>query len=87
MGRLWAVLIQLEHNHGAAQQHAVLERALQAVPKSGEVWCEGARLFLNPHSPNSFSLDTARTYLEKAISFTPQCATQSDPAARPRTHR
>ena len=41
------------------------------VPKSGEVWCEGARLFLNPHS-ECFSLDIARQFLEFAIEFTPQ---------------
>ena len=45
--------------------------ALKEVPKSGEVWCEGARLFLNPHS-ECFSLDIARQFLEFAIEFTPQ---------------
>ena len=70
-GRLWAVLIQLEHAAGVHQQLRVFFVALKEVPKSGEVWCEGARLFLNPHS-ECFSLDIARQFLEFAIEFTPQ---------------
>ena len=41
-GRLWAVLIQLEHAAGVHQQLRVFFVALKEVPKSGEVWCEGA---------------------------------------------
>ena len=40
-GRLWAALIQLRHDDGELYQMKVLKCALQAVPKSGEVWCEG----------------------------------------------
>lgn len=40
-GRLWAALIQLRHDDGESLQTKVLKCALQAVPKSGEVWCEG----------------------------------------------
>lgn len=41
LGRLWAALIQLRHNDGVLYQMKVLKCALQSVPKSGEVWCEG----------------------------------------------
>ena len=71
-GRLWAVLIQLEHEHGIARQLSAFQQALLEVPKSGEVWCEGARLCLNPFSP-CFDLDAARIFLDFAIEFTPQC--------------
>ena len=49
----------------------VFAEALSHVPKSGEVWCEGARLHLNPHSPR-FSLTVAHQFLEFALQFTPQ---------------
>ena len=39
--------------------------------KSGEVWCEGARIFLNPTS-SSFSIKNARIALNYAVFFTPQ---------------
>ena len=45
--------------------------ALHHVAKSGEVWCEGARIFLNPCSP-LFSLHNARYCLNLAVFFTPQ---------------
>jgi len=68
-GRLWAVLIQLVvSDHDKLQ---VFLQALKEVPKSGEVWCEGARLMLNPMSP-MFHLGLARRRLEFAICFTPQ---------------
>ena len=70
-GRLWAVLIQLEQQHGVEQQLRVFQQALNEVPKSGEVWCEGARIFLNPHSA-CFNLHVARRFLNFAIEFTPQ---------------
>lgn len=44
-------------------------RALQEVPKSGEVWCEGARLFMTgPHK----NLAQAKKFLQFAVYFTPQ---------------
>eukprot|EP00953_Heterococcus_sp_UTEX-ZZ885_P022214 12312-Heterococcus_DN1.PRE.1 len=54
-----------------ACKQASLKQALGEVPKSGEVWCEGARIHLNPLS-QSFDLATASQYLEFAIQFTPQ---------------
>ena len=51
-GRLWAILIQLKESvENPAAQFSALERALSKVPKSGEVWCEAARLALNPTMP------------------------------------
>lgn len=70
-GRLWAILIQLRHREGAAAQMAVFRMALREVPKSGEVWCEGARVRMNPLSP-AFDLREARRYLDFAVQFTPQ---------------
>ena len=71
-GRLWATLVQLRQFFGrdAAQQIA-LRRALNAVPKSGEVWCEGGRMHLNPFS-DTFDLDRARRHFHFATRFTPQ---------------
>jgi hypothetical protein len=46
-------------------------KALKEVPKSGEVWCEGARIHLNPLSTH-FDLEAATRYLDFAIQFTPQ---------------
>ena len=46
-------------------------QALKEVPKSGEVWCEGARIHLNPLS-KAFDLETAGKYLGFAVQFTPQ---------------
>jgi tetratricopeptide (TPR) repeat protein len=70
-GRLWAVLIQLKQCEGEDEQMRVFKQALDEVPKSGEVWCEGARIRLNPLS-RRFNLQTARQYLDFAIKFTPQ---------------
>ena len=58
-GRLWAILVQLKQRQGDATQQRTLKLALKEVPKSGEVWCEGARIHLNPLSA-TFDLDTAR---------------------------
>lgn len=71
-GRLWATLVQLRQHSGrdSAQQIA-LRRALNAVPKSGEVWCEGGRIHLNPFS-DTFDLVRARRHLFFATRFTPQ---------------
>lgn len=41
------------------------------VPKSGEVWCEGSRLCMDPSSP-AFNPAAARRFLDFAIEFTPQ---------------
>lgn len=71
-GRLWATLVQLRHYQGRDEaQLATLKRALTAVPKSGEVWCEGGRVHLNPFS-DTFDLDRARRHLHFATRFTPQ---------------
>jgi len=51
---------------------SVLYRALQVVPKSGEVWCEGARVVLNPLSADLFDPCQALKFLSFAIMFTPQ---------------
>jgi len=71
-GRLWAVLIQLTHlmnltADNVSAQTKVFRQALTNVPKSGEVWCEGARIALHQGL-----LDSARKYLDFAIQFTPQ---------------
>lgn len=52
-------------------QQATLRLALNEVPKSGEVWCEGARMHLNPLSW-VFDLVLAQRYIDFAIQFTPQ---------------
>ena len=65
-GRLWAMLIQLEHQNGPKIQFNVLKKALLQVPKSGEVWCEAARLHMDPLS-NYFDLGRASQYLDFAI--------------------
>jgi hypothetical protein len=70
-GRLWAVRVQLEAFVGLDAQAVALRKAVEAVPKSGEVWCEAARMALNPLSP-FFNLAAARRYLEFAYRFTPQ---------------
>jgi hypothetical protein len=44
----------------------VFRQALQEVPKSGEVWCEGARINMNPLG-RRFDLNTARRFLDFAI--------------------
>jgi la-related protein 1 len=71
-GRLWACLVQLRAFDGGEEaQFSSLKRALMAVPKSGEVWCEGGRIHLNPFS-NTFDLTEARRHLFFATRFTPQ---------------
>eukprot|EP00980_Cylindrotheca_fusiformis_P011657 scaffold2751_cov131-Cylindrotheca_fusiformis.AAC.24 len=71
-GRLWASLVQLSHfDKGESAQFESLKLALNAVPKSGEVWCEGARIHLNPFA-RSFDLHSAHRHLLFATKFTPQ---------------
>ena len=53
-------------------KYTILCRALCVVPKSGEVWCEGARTLLNPLSTKYFDLGKAQKYLSFSIQFTPQ---------------
>jgi hypothetical protein len=65
------VLVQLKHADGEAEQLRVFQEAVQEVPKSGEVWCEGARMCMDPTS-SSFNPDLARRYLDFALRFTPQ---------------
>ena len=45
--------------------------AQKNIPKSGEVWCEGARLFSSPLC-HKYDLEKAEEYLNIAIQFTPQ---------------
>jgi len=71
-GRLWAMLIQLTHlrslgSGNVKDQTKVFRKALNSVPKSGEVWCEGARIALYQGA-----FDQARKYLTFAVQFTPQ---------------
>jgi len=70
-GRLWAALVQLKQEDGEWNQLLSLRQALRSVPKSGEVWCEGARLHLNPCVP-TFDLRKAAKHLCFATQFTPQ---------------
>lgn len=66
-GRLWALHVQLLAGAAPGEQAAVLARALAAVPKSGEVWCEAARV----HMRHGRWAD-ARACLRHATLFTPQ---------------
>jgi tetratricopeptide (TPR) repeat protein len=50
----------------------IFSRAVLHVPKSGEVWCEGARCVMNPMNISTFDLSLAQKYLAFAIQFTPQ---------------
>jgi tetratricopeptide (TPR) repeat protein len=71
-GRLWAALVQLSYFEGNEDlQLSKLATALQFVPKSGEVWCEGGRIRLNPFS-KFFNLSEASRDLFFATRFTPQ---------------
>ena len=70
-GRLWANLIQILHATNSGLQMTAFITALQEVPKSGEVWCEGGRIRLNPYS-EFFDLNKAQEYFGYAIQFTPQ---------------
>jgi len=66
-GRLWALLIQLKQQDGEIAQMKIFKRALQEVPKSGEVWCEGAKIHMTKRNWSE-----ARRFLDFAIHFTPQ---------------
>ena len=45
--------------------------SLKCVAKSGEVWCEGARIYMNPLSDHFNPLNAQRC-LNFAVFFTPQ---------------
>jgi len=45
-GRLWALMVHLMQGRGLSAQRRLFKVALHEVPKSGEVWCEGARMAL-----------------------------------------
>ena len=64
--------ISFPDNYIIPSKRNVFSRALQVVPKSGEVWCEGARVLLNPFCPSDFHPLHAMQYLSFAIMFTPQ---------------
>lgn len=74
-GRLWAILLQLEHfrqydrigRGDTAQIMRLFKQALREVPKSGEVWCEGARIALHLGH-----YEQARKFLDFSLHFTPQ---------------
>mmetsp|Transcript_56941 Transcript_56941/g.144438 ORF Transcript_56941/g.144438 Transcript_56941/m.144438 type:complete len:770 (+) Transcript_56941:77-2386(+) len=72
-GRLWSALIALEHSGegGASSAMSTFQKATREVPKSGEVWCEGARVFMNPLGSH-FHLGRAQKCLEFAVHLTPQ---------------
>lgn len=74
-GRLWASMIQLKHMMGTDkpgnEAYKAFMVAVNEVPKSGEVWCEGARVCLNPLS-DRFNIEKAKRFLNFAIYFTPQ---------------
>ena len=82
-GRLWSSCIQLTHQSsfllsfficrlfGPEVALKVFKRALRHVAKSGEVWCEGCRIYLNPCS-SLFSPANALKCLNYAVFFTPQ---------------
>jgi len=72
-GRLWSALVALQHcGEGGARAGMVsFRKATQEVAKSGEVWCEGARIFLNPLG-EFFDLGRANKCLEFAVHLTPQ---------------
>lgn len=49
------------------------KQAVNEISKSGEVWCEGARLYLTNHPANPyFDVKMALRYLDFAVQFTPQ---------------
>eukprot|EP00924_Labyrinthula_sp_SR-Ha-C_P009626 maker-scaffold_22-snap-gene-1.49-mRNA-1 protein AED:0.71 eAED:0.86 QI:0/0/0/0.2/1/1/5/0/753 len=70
-GRLWTLAVGTRIEKGPQVQRDLIIEALKGVPKSGEVWCEYARLCLNPLS-KFFNVKDAERYLEFAFQFTPQ---------------
>ena len=68
-GRLWALCVQLQRSD--SEKVRQFKRALASVPKSGELWCEGARMLLHPHS-KLYNPALAMERLVMAANFTPQ---------------
>ena len=56
---------------GPIAAYPIFLTALYYLPKSGEIWCEGGRIFLNPCS-SLFNVLNAQRCLCNAITFTPQ---------------
>ena len=56
----------------APNKEEIFLQGLDKVPKSGEVWTEGARCRLNPMLTASFDVGMAQRFLSFAIQFTPQ---------------
>lgn len=57
--------------YGSTKALVVFYASLMYVAKSGEVWCEGARIFMNPLSKHFNPLNAQRC-LTFAVFFTPQ---------------
>lgn len=76
-GRLWALLIQIQHQRASStsdfeRAHDTFRLAINEISKSGEVWCEGARIYLSDCEANPFyNVDEGIKYLDFAIKFTP----------------
>ena len=68
-GRLWALCVQLQRSD--CEKVRQFKRALCCVPKSGELWCEGARMLLQPQSA-LYNPELAMETLVMASNFTPQ---------------
>lgn len=72
-GRLWATLILMKNSMASTAEgfqvaHESFCQALSEIPKSGEVWCEGARIAMANHPANSmFNLEEAERYLLFAV--------------------
>eukprot|EP01106_Pelomyxa_sp_JSP_P002356 TRINITY_DN1358_c1_g1_i1.p1 TRINITY_DN1358_c1_g1~~TRINITY_DN1358_c1_g1_i1.p1 ORF type:complete len:293 (+),score=79.29 TRINITY_DN1358_c1_g1_i1:88-879(+) len=66
-GRLWAIYMQLMPKSEHRTQLAQFHNAFRLVPKSGEVWCEGGRIFMQYGD-----YSTAERALKFATQFTPQ---------------
>ncbi|ELP87293.1 ubiquitin ligase E3 alpha, putative [Entamoeba invadens IP1] len=66
-GRVWGLYVMLSGEKGDAVQKKAFELALKNAPKSGEVWCEGARMEIKK---GNFYL--ALVFLHYAMVFTPQ---------------
>ncbi|EMD43309.1 Hypothetical protein EHI5A_052780 [Entamoeba histolytica KU27] len=66
-GRVWGLFVMLSQIEGIQKQEKSLELALRNAPKSGEVWCEGARMAMKQ---GNFYLSLL--FLKYAQLFTPQ---------------
>jgi len=73
-GKLWALLLQIQHAKQISGEIAyeTFVDAIRRLPRSGEIWCEGARLFMSPKFIK-FDLQKSRKCLDFAIHFTPRC--------------